>query len=159
MKRIDGENDRYAIKHDMPALKDRTNPDSVAALDRWILWLPGEHPFWNVFFIAGIALRDFSGVPPAKKKFAGATHQIIVGASDPVHDEIAIKKGGLKILHPLNYEHQFVATDPITNSLAEHLVIELLNHRYPAESSGIRGSRDHFERICNKFLEEKSRGI
>jgi hypothetical protein len=61
----------------LPSVGDRPNKDTVAALDRWCLIMPGIHPAWHRWCIMGCSLATFPGVLPAVKHAPDMTHEIV----------------------------------------------------------------------------------
>lgn len=145
-----------AFSYPLPDVEKRPNPDTVAALDRWSLILPGQHAAWDRFVIMLCSLADFPGVPPAVKHFPEATHEVDVFAIDPRFPKEAFDKGSVQILEPVNYVHQFVATDEKANQVAAHLAERFVRGELPAEPQGItindKTAREYFADVVAEFL-------
>lgn len=153
MKRIDGTHGFYALKHDLPALADRPNHDTVCALDRWILWLPGYHAMWSCYVLVACHLRNLPGVTPAVKHFPEATHEISLWANDPERVQVALEKGGFAPLEPANYVKQIILRDDAAcNRLAEDIAVEFINARLLPEPQGIRGAREMFDEFVDRLV-------
>ena len=157
-QRIDGPDNRYAIRHDLPPASERPNPDTIACLNRWILYLPGDHPAWSYYMVSAISLADFPGVPPAKKLHPESTHEIIVGAINPDYPKENIDTGGVDILRPLNYAEQFTATDDLAHAITTDMVRAFLNRSLLIEPSGYLGARDLFRHILHVVLQNRQIG-
>lgn len=148
---------RYAFKVDLPAPADRPNPDTVAALDRWNMVLPGDHPMWDRYTVIGTRLCELPGVPPAFKKFKEATHEIVVAAIDPRFKHEKFAAGGIQFLEPINYCEQFISTDEDANELIEHLAAMFVQQLLTPEPCGFIGARQKFRDEVYKFINEKAR--
>jgi hypothetical protein len=153
VKRIDGPYG-HAIKQDLLPPSERPNPDAVASMDRWILYLPQGSPAWTHYMLSGASLADFPGVPPAAKRFPEATHEVIVAAIDPDFPKEKLERGGVKLLTPLNYAFQVVATDAAFNRLLKHLALGLINGELTPEPQGIQGARELMESRAQQFLKD-----
>lgn len=161
MKRIDGispESSYYAIKHDLPPLEKRPNKGTIAGLPRWIMHLPGQ-AIWSNYCMTGCSLADFPDVPPAKKHFPQATHEIQVMAIDPDFPKENLDKGGIAPLTPMNYVVQLAAdSDDKVVVLLEKLAVMFVNGQLIAEPLGVTvngvSAREFFRGICMHLLQE-----
>jgi len=84
-----------------------------AGLAGFVVFATGYHPFWSEWLVMSCHLRDEPGVPPAKKQFPEATHELQIVALDPesvVYPDSA-KKSKVKHLTPVDQIVQVVATD------------------------------------------------
>jgi hypothetical protein len=54
-----------------------------ADLGGWLIQHPGAHPFWQFWCVTCVTLKDVEGMPPAKKHFPEATHEILFLAINP----------------------------------------------------------------------------
>lgn len=140
----------------LPPLEDRPNKDTIASLSRWQLVIPNAHPVWSRFVLMCASLADFPGVPPAKKHFPEATHEITVFAIEPFFPDDKWQAGGISVLEPVNHVWQFCSTDAIAEELMEFLAQELIDVRLFVEPSGIRGARDMFNQACRHWLAGRS---
>lgn len=88
--------------------KKKERPDASVAL--WMIEAPWAHPAWHSYMLSLIHLRDIEGIPPAKKFFPDATHEIVLYAMDPGEPRQAlIDNFSLKsCLSPPNYASQFI---------------------------------------------------
>lgn len=155
VKRLDGASGCYAVKHNLPPVKDRPNPDTVASLERWILHLPGHHAAWDFYALLCCSLADFPGVPPAKKHFPGATHEFVVGAINPDFPRSNLDAGGVDLLEPLNYVEQLaLPNDAAASRILEAVAADFVNGNLPAEPQGILGARSFFRARLQKLKDE-----
>jgi len=95
--------------------------DNLAGLDCWIITAPSWHPVWSQYALAVVSLADFDGLPPAHKKRAGVTHELLVLALNPEHgpyDARTLRTGDLRHLEPVNICEQFTSTDDQARHLA-----------------------------------------
>lgn len=138
MKRIEGKNGYYGICHPLPPVDDRPNQDTIASFERWLLYLPGQHACWNRYALCGATLRDFPGVPPAKKHYEEATHEVCLFAIDPNFPQENFDKGGIQILEPINYCFQLTTTDANFRNILEKLAEMFVQGQLPADPEGIR---------------------
>lgn len=144
----------HAFSVPLPPVSERPNPDTVASLDRWTLFMPGPSPAWNYYCVLGVCLRDFPGVKPAHKKSPEMTHEIIVAAMDPDFPQENIDKGGISLLDPLNYVHQFVApSDEMANKVLEAVTRGFLEGQLVIEPQGVSGARELFADFVKKSLD------
>lgn len=89
-------------------------PRSAQTTDWWLIHAPQSHPLWSHYVLCCVRLDDAPGFPPAKLRFPGATHEIIVAALDPRHGPYtaeAMPDKQLMWLEPVNVVEQFTATD------------------------------------------------
>lgn len=157
MKRIDGTVDGYyAIKHDLPPMEERPNKDTVASFERWILHLPGQSAAWSDYALMSCSLADFPGVPPAKKRFPEATHEIHLFAIDPTYPQVDLDAGGVALLEPVNYVVQVATTNERFRELIEQLAVKFVNGEIPAEPQGVtvngEPAREWFEGLCREMV-------
>lgn len=100
-----------------PKLKDHATD-----LGSWLINYPGAHPFWEYWMLTCVTLADVPGVPPAKKHFPEATHELLILAIDPkwsVQLEDFMGGGTMPFLSPTDvvYQAQLPSDD-----LAVHLM-------------------------------------
>lgn len=143
-----------AFSPPLPPVAERPNHDTVAALPRWLMTIRGQHPLWDRFCILTCSLADFPGVPPAKKQFPEATHELTVCAIDPRFPQKDFEEGRVAILEPVNHVIQIIATDALANAAAEALACEFINQRQLVEPSGITGAREAAYGFVRRFIKE-----
>ena len=100
-----------------------SNPRHGTTVAWWLLTGPW-HPLWTQFAICVVHLRDTPGLPPAELHYPGATHELLVMALDPSHvhtPEGLANSQPLHYLRPLDFVHQFTATDDEMRELARCL--------------------------------------
>jgi hypothetical protein len=155
MTAIDGIKGRRAWRAERPPAADRPNPDTVASLPRWHLEMPGLHPVWDRWVILSCSLADFPGVPPAKKHFAEATHELSVWAINPGFPAAAWRAGGVQLLTPVNHVVQYVAASDAVAEHVAHRAAELLVYGLAlVEPQGVHGAREHFAECVRRFAVE-----
>lgn len=95
-------------------------PNIRETVATWLLEAPFAHPLWHYHYLGAIRLRDVPGLPPPKRYFHGATHELSVFALNPEHQPYNVRKFlriarnfGLAsvILTPSDVSLQFEATD------------------------------------------------
>jgi hypothetical protein len=96
-------------------------PQAAESLCTWLLTAPQAHPLWSQYLLPVVRLRDIEGFPPPKRKFPGATHELIVVALNPEHGPYTAENlrrymdgaeaGGIPYLTPVNIAHQIEGTD------------------------------------------------
>ena len=98
-----------------PIPYDLTKADGAETVCGWLLTAPRFSPAWDQYFLVCVRLRDgVPGFPEPKRQFEGATHEIIVGALNPVrrYTGASLAAGqSLPFLQPLNVVVQFEGTD------------------------------------------------
>jgi len=107
-------------------------PEAAESLCTWLLTAPHAHPAWSQYLMPVVRLRDgIPGMPPPKRQFPGATHELIVIALDPEHgpytpdnlrqrymDPGNSQYGRLPYLTPGNVAHQIEGSDDEGRMLA-----------------------------------------
>lgn len=81
--------------------------DQQAALGAWLVYAPGVcvNSYW---IVAAIALRDIAGMPPARRQYDGATHEIMFAALDTDPEDAPDPDGALgEPVLPLDLAYQF----------------------------------------------------
>lgn len=74
----------WLCEYSMPSTASEADlATNESTLRQYLLHVPGAHPFWTWYFMAGITLRDVPGLSPANKQFEGATHELMVLSLDP----------------------------------------------------------------------------
>lgn len=155
MKRLDGLINFYALNHDLPPVKDRPNPATAACINRWVLHLPGYSVFWNCYCLAGCHLREVEGTPLAIKHFPEATHEIVLFALDPDHDQETLRSGGIAALKPTNYCKQVsLRGDEQLDVVLRELCKEFVAGRLIPEPVGINGARELFDAAIERFVRD-----
>lgn len=130
---------------DLPPVAERPNPDTVASLARWHLEMPNSHPFWDRWVILTCSLADFPGVPPAKKEWPEATHELSVWAINPDFPAEEWAKGGVSLLHGANHVVQFVCKDDAAALMIAAFAAEaFVCGRQVIEPEGVHGAREIF---------------
>lgn len=130
------------------------NPDAVAALDRWQMYLPGDHPLWDRYCILACTLADLPGVKPAVKHFPQATHEVSVHAIDPKYPADKFDAGGVQLMSPVNHCVQVVSTDEKVNAAVEAVARLFVDGQLIVEPSGITGARELFESRLRALCED-----
>jgi hypothetical protein len=100
-------------------LEMHDEPAYAQTVSHWLLTAPPYHPLWSQYAMACVRLDDHPDFPPPRRKFAGATHELVVVVLNPEHgpyDEAKMRGygragGGLPYLTPVNHANQFIATD------------------------------------------------
>jgi hypothetical protein len=95
-------------------------PSAAETVCIWLVTAPGYHPLWSQYLMVVLRLRDDQpGFPPARHKFEGTTHELIVLALNPEAGEQTVERldslyasgsGPAYLLGP-NVSEQFIATD------------------------------------------------
>lgn len=67
----------------MPSPGERGRRDWDATVGIYIVQAFGAHPLWDHWAVCVIHLRPIDGVPPAKRLFATATHELMIVALNP----------------------------------------------------------------------------
>ena len=98
-------------------------PANRASVATWLLTAPQAHPLWTQYALMVVSLAPFDGVPPAKLRFEGATHELLVVALQPDQRWTAervesLSWPSLPYLLPVNVCEQFTATDDEMRALA-----------------------------------------
>ncbi|WP_060879973.1 hypothetical protein [Streptomyces scabiei] len=102
----------YGTAHRIPTAHYRE--EHPGALDAWIITAEHWHPAWSQYLLCLMTLADIDGIPPAKKRTPGVTHELIVVVLNPDHgpyDAATVRAGQLQHLTPVNIAEQFTATD------------------------------------------------
>lgn len=108
-----------------------TKPDHAASVSQWVIKSKGPifHILWDRWAVNLIALRDIPGVPPAKKKFAEATHELIVASIDPSSPDIDVDNPkGIKWLRPIDHVIQFEVPSDAAAVLVVERCLEAVAH-------------------------------
>lgn len=118
-----------AEKLDVPEI-----PESAETVCHWLITAPAYHPAWSQYLLPVVRLRDgIPGMPPPKRQFQGATHELIVVALNPEHGPYTAENmarfhgGGLPFLTPVNIAHQIEGTDSEAEQLAYYAVKGIVN--------------------------------
>lgn len=99
----------YGIAEEVP-LEGLAN--AGATLCAWLITSSVYHPLWNQYLLAVVGLGEVPGFPPAKLKFPGASHELIVHAIDPKDGTVYKPTDGrFPQLIPINICEQYEATD------------------------------------------------
>jgi hypothetical protein len=91
-----------------------STPAHPACLAAYLVHRPGAHPCWSCYYIAVAHLRDESGLGPAKRQFAAATHEFQIHSLDPDHmaePDPSVPVEQLRPLTPPDLVFQFTGTD------------------------------------------------
>jgi hypothetical protein len=125
------------------------------SLDSWALHMPGVHPCWSHYLVAGVCLRDFPGCAPAKLHFPLATHEVVVAAIHPdCKPGVQIGVGELTLLEPVNYCQQITtASDEVANRVVQQVAVGFIMDEIFIEPEGIRGARERFVEFIRKAME------
>lgn len=86
----------------------------TAAVSLWLLDAPNAHPAWRFHSLIVVHLREVEGVPAPVMQFAGASHELMVYALDPDHDDEIMVGDPLTQLHyltPPDAVVQFIVAD------------------------------------------------
>lgn len=107
-------------------------------VDSWLVVVNGAHLGWSVFVAALMTLRDVPGFPPAKVAIAGATHELMVWATDDrelsVDPDVGETVARLPPLEPPNYGRQFrVESDVQATQVAMAIVTAFCRGGLPIE--------------------------
>lgn len=101
-------------------------PLAAETVCTWLITSPIWHPLWSQYTLCVVRLRDgVPGFPPPIRKFAGATHELLVVALNPEQGTQTVASvdahqfdGRLPFLTPVNIAEQYIATDPEMLDLA-----------------------------------------
>lgn len=130
----------YGRAHKMP-LPDI--PQAAQTVAHWLLTAPTYHPLWSQYVLACVRLQDNApGFAPPRRKFQGATHEVLVVALDPECGPYDTDKilgyadaGNMPYLTPVNIAEQFIATDDEMGRLTELAAAGVVNGRLNPESA------------------------
>ncbi len=123
-------------------------------LARWGLTLPGQHAFWNRYYLSVISLREIDGMPSPIKSKPEYTHEMTVFAVNPELSEAEFIRGTFSILESVNHVVQFTSeSDDKAISAARSMVSRLTRGDEFVEPSGISGARERFEESVRYLLE------
>lgn len=122
------------------------------ALDCWLLKLPGHSIMWDYYVLTGCSLSDKEGVSPARKLFADATHEVVVGAVENKPQE-ELEAGKFVLLQPINHFLQVISTDSVMEKVLEELAQMFIENKQLPESSGITGARELFNKTVLQLNE------
>lgn len=134
-------------------------PDQTATLKAWLMYLPGQHPFWSHYMLGVIHLRPIEGGRPVHKYAPDAEHEIIMCALDPQSKPDANNINSLIPLHPINYSIQFAGlSDEKVVDTAGLLVTNFVGGGFMAEPDGIVvgyvNAREHFYRKVERYIRD-----
>lgn len=80
-----------------------------AALESWLVHIPGAHLLWEWYEVCAVHLRDVDGAPAPNFQFPGATHEFIILALSP---EVPLPDldawGNAAFLTPIDLAHQVI---------------------------------------------------
>lgn len=111
-------------------------PDAAETVCQYLITAPIFHPAWSQYLLAVVRLRDgIPGMPPPRRKFAGATHELIVVVLNPDCGPYDAAKmlgyaeagGGLPFLTPINIAHQIEGADDEARDLARYAVLAIVH--------------------------------
>lgn len=135
---------------DEPGLSDVARAAIEVGVCTYLITSPGWHPLWSQYVLSVINLRDHPTLPPAVRKFDGATHELMVLALHPekprsVEDMTGhCRNGDLPFLKPVNLAEQFEAADEEMHAVAwlaaRAIVHGQLNPETADSPSYIRGT-------------------
>lgn len=89
-------------------------PRADMHLGAYLIYAPAAHPFWAWHVMAGIALRDAPGLPPAHRHYPEAEYELLVLALSPDHspaDPRTAMVGEYKAMTPPDAVAQWHGTD------------------------------------------------
>ena len=147
-------------ERDDPGLTDAARAALQSTRGTWLITSPGWTPAWSQYVLSIVELSDYPGLPPAYRKFDGATHELLVFALNPeaglqtvatVQDHCRI--GDLPYLQPLNVAEQFECTDDEIETvawLAARAVVQ--GHLPPEPPLGYASFREMWLTACTKTL-------
>lgn len=131
--RVDHIDGRAATAERMPLVDIRASAE-LACLVSWLICAPGQSPAWQHYLLSVCHLRPVAGAPPAHIRVAGATHELLICALNPLGNPNINDRESLRFLTPLNAEAQFVVdTDEQAVSLAEKATRAICDGAMPAE--------------------------
>jgi hypothetical protein len=129
-------------------------PAQQASLACWFLHIPGAHPLWSRFLLSAVHLREVDGAPPAFKRFAGATHEMLVIALDPALEPRPDDVTTWRHLTPVNVVEQFaVNTDEDAIAITEALARACVDGLLLVEPEGILGAREQWTQTVSSTSE------
>lgn len=138
---------------------DPETPAQRATLAGWLIDAPGQAPAWRHYLLSVIHLRDMPGAPPARIRIAGATHELILCALDPLGNPSIHDRESIRPLTPLNAEAQFmVPTDEQAVSLAEKAVRAICDGVLPAEPAFPERGRQIWQAVVMSTAEHMRTG-
>lgn len=129
---LEGKAKAWKLAHTIS--KDKWEPAWAATIDRYILHCTWSHPFWSYYFISGVHLRPIAGVPPAKKHFPSASHEIMIYSIDPKEppdiDKCETGEKFPAILQPPDLVHQVAGlTDKQFAYLLQDVIVTVVEGR------------------------------
>jgi len=125
---------------------------STASLAHYLIQGP-FHPMWHQWVFGMVSLADIEGIPPAKKHFPDATHEIMIISCDPkfkLDPDVILDKPWM--LQPFDVVQHFkVPSDDDAKKLAEECIKAIRDgHMSPdqdfrsAWKKVITNTADHF---------------
>ncbi len=125
-------------------------PEPVLQISFWMFDCPGAHAFWRLFALSTVSLTDIEGIPPARKHYPEATHELCVFALNPnmAVDPDEFTSFLPALLQGPNVCMQFHGlSDEQVKTLADSLAREVANGRLSPDSD-YRSSWDSYIRTC-----------
>lgn len=137
--------------HATPITEPPRTAAQAAMLAQWLLYLPGQHPFWNHYTLGCCHLRPIEGVPEANKAYPEAEYEILMAALDPSYQPDAADMETLVALRPINYSHHCHGfTDDQVREIGLGLVKLFVAGGLLAEPQGIYGARELFDDLLRE---------
>ena len=117
-------------------------------LETWFLHLPPAHPIWPRYLLSVIHLRPDPAFGPARLKYPGATHELMVVALDPEKNPQPNQPETWHHLTPINYVNQFHGlTDAGAAGLARTAAEQVVQGQLWVETSDIAGGKAQWDRF------------
>lgn len=146
----------------MPDVAD-VPPEVRAAIETtrgsWLITSPVWTPAWTQWVLSLVTLGDHPGLPKAKLKFDGATHELLLLAVHPDSPQTVetvqghCRTGDLPFLTPINVAEQFECTDDEARAVAWLAARAVVNGQLPAEPPlGYESFRATWLAACTKTL-------
>lgn len=121
-----------------------------ATVGGWIIQAPWAHPVWHSYVLFVIHLRPLPQMPPPRKSFVEATHEIMLFALNPQQPYQNVVDPPPYLL-PANFVAQFVAaSDEAAKVKCESHVMEILEGKLSPDTDHMQSWIARFNASCVK---------
>lgn len=101
-----------------------------AGVSGWLIKAPWAHQLWHSYILFLLHLRPLEGFPWPKIYVKGATHEIVLFATDPEAKIQLDKPASAYLLHPPNFAAQFISDGDETAALKiQEVVVKIVEGR------------------------------
>lgn len=133
-------------------------PPSHPNLALWLCHHPGVHAVWSWWIVGAVHLREVPGMPPAKKRYPEAEHELMVVALEPgrpVPDPDAWPDT-VRLLRPLELVYQCHGlADATVGRIVELMVRECAAGRMALDSDW----RGRWEQMLDATVDHYRKGV